>query len=200
MAGLDLFERVVILCLFVRLFVIVFEELVDEISPIFVALLLVELLMVVFVVFRRPAEALSTHPNDWAVAWLATCSPMLVMPSDAAPVAPELLCTSLVVLGMILQVSGKLVLNRRFGVVPANRGVRASGPYGLIRHPIYLGYALSHVGVVFFAPSAWNLAVYAFAFVLQINRIFREERVLLADSAYRAYSASVRFRLVPGVF
>ena len=48
----------------------------------------------------------------------------------------------LMFLGFGIAVSAKLSLCRSFGVVAGNRGVRTGGLYGLVRHPMYLGYFL----------------------------------------------------------
>ena len=50
-------------------------------------------------------------------------------------------------IGLVLVVVGKMALGRSFGIVPANRGVVVRGPYTLVRHPIYTGYLITHVGV-----------------------------------------------------
>lgn len=197
---LDLVERVAIVALFINFCAGFHENVFVDTDPVIVVLLIVESVMVALCVFRRPAATISTDPQDWAIAWLATCSPMLAVASDPAPLAPEAVCTIFVLCGVLFQLGGNLALNRRFGVVPANRGVSCNGPYVLVRHPIYLGYALTHVGFLLYAPSTWNAGVYLAAFALQIERILREERILRQDPAYHAYGAIVRWRLVPGVF
>ena len=58
---------------------------------------------------------------------------------------------------------GKLALGRSFGIVAANRGVVSSGPYRLVRHPIYLGYLVTHAGFLLSNMSARNVLVYAAA-------------------------------------
>jgi protein-S-isoprenylcysteine O-methyltransferase Ste14 len=102
--------------------------------------------------------------------------------------------------GLLLSAWAKLALNRRFGAVPANRGVQAHGPYSIVRHPIYLGYLITHTGFLISTPSLWNALVYAFAWLFQIVRIFKEEQFLGKDNAYRAYTVRVRHRMLPGVF
>ena len=100
----------------------------------------------------------------------------------------------------MLQLSAKLTLRRSFGVVAANRGVKASGPYRLVRHPMYAGYALTHVGFLLAGPTLWNLAIYGATLAIAVRRIIAEERVLRRDSAYRALADRVRYRLLPFVF
>ena len=65
---------------------------------------------------------------------------------------------------------------------------------------MYAGYVVTHVGFLLLHPTAWNAAVYAVSLSLQVVRILAEERLLSQDPAYRDFSASVRYRLAPGVF
>ncbi len=76
----------------------------------------------------------------------------------------------------------------------------ASGPYGLIRHPIYLGWILT----LFAAP---NMTVNRFAFACLttaylIVAIPWEEESLVKSygDPYRQYRARVRWRLIPYVY
>src|SRR5438093_1166549 len=84
-----------------------------------------------------------------------------------------------------------------FGLAAANRGVKRAGPYRLLRHPMYAGYALTQIAFLLLNPGLWNLAVYALSWGVQVLRIRAEERVLLEDPAYRAYAGEVRYRLLP---
>jgi protein-S-isoprenylcysteine O-methyltransferase Ste14 len=107
---------------------------------------------------------------------------------------------SLMMAGLVLNISAKIALNRSFGVTAANRGVKRAGPYRFLRHPMYLGYAATQLAFLLLNPSLWNLCAYAASWTAQILRIRAEERVLMEDPAYRAYADGVRFRLVPGLY
>lgn len=102
--------------------------------------------------------------------------------------------------GLVVSVAAKLTLRRSFGLVAANRGVIVSGPYRLVRHPMYAGYLMIHVGYLLSGPNAWNVFIYALTTGLQIVRILAEERVLKADPLYQQLCLKVRYRLVPLVF
>jgi protein-S-isoprenylcysteine O-methyltransferase Ste14 len=102
--------------------------------------------------------------------------------------------------GVLLSLSGVLTLNRRFGVVAANRGVQVRGPFALVRHPIYAGYTLTDVGFLMSNPAGWNFLVLGAALACQVLRIIEEEKFLSQDSGYRAYREGVKYRLVPGLF
>jgi protein-S-isoprenylcysteine O-methyltransferase Ste14 len=93
-----------------------------------------------------------------------------------------------------------LTLWRSFGLVAANRGVVQTGPYRVVRHPIYSGYVVVYAAFILAYPSVRNLASELSATVLIVIRIIAEERVLSADPAYQAFKARVPFRLIPGLF
>ena len=104
---------------------------------------------------------------------------------------------ALITFGWVIHLTAKLTLRRSFGVVAANRGVKTSGIYALVRHPMYLGYFISHVGLVLAVPSVWNLFIYGVTWTCLIARIKAEERVLAKEAEYQAYKAKVRYRLIP---
>ena len=65
-----------------------------------------------------------------------------------------------------------------FGIVPANRGVVARGPYTFVRHPIYAGYLLTHAAFLMAYPRPWNVLILLTADAALIGRALMEERVL----------------------
>lgn len=163
-------------------------------------LLISESMVVLFILLRRSTETISRRGGDWAIGLAGTLLPLLAIAPRGDALAPHQLVEGLMIGGFLLQISAKLTLRRSFGVVAANRGVKASGPYRLVRHPMYAGYALTHVGFLLAGPTLWNVAIYAGTLALQVRRILAEERVLGADPAYRALAGKTRFRLLPGVF
>jgi protein-S-isoprenylcysteine O-methyltransferase Ste14 len=131
---------------------------------------------------------------------MGTSAGLLAVPAGVQPIAPATVCMAIIIAGLLLQVGAKMTLGLSFGVVAANRGVKVLGPYRLVRHPIYAGYTIAHIGGLLAMPSLTNAWLYGAALVLQIARIFCEERVLKEDIEYRAYAAHVHYRLVPGIF
>jgi len=106
----------------------------------------------------------------------------------------------LVVLAACLSLASLLSLGRRFGVFPALRDLQTRGPYRLLRHPMYLAYVIADIG---YNLQEWNfgtvlLVIAGWASLLY--RIHAEERILSHDAGWSAYAASVRHRLIPGLW
>jgi len=114
--------------------------------------------------------------------------------------APLWTTVSLQVAGIALQVVSKFCLGRSFGLLPANRGIVASGPYGLIRHPIYTGYFISHIGFLLASFSWRNIWLFSALYFFQLLRVLQEERLLLNYYDYQVYAKKVRWRFLPGIF
>ena len=159
-----------------------------------------EALVVALTIVRRRAGTVDR--SLWARVLTVTASfgPLFVRPDSLAALAPEVLTIAISAGGLAIVVIGKLSLGRSFGLVPANRGVVSTGVYRIIRHPIYFGYLVTHVGFVIANPAPWNFAVLAAADIALMLRAKCEERTLAADPAYQAYMTRVRWRVVPGVF
>ncbi len=111
----------------------------------------------------------------------------------------------LVVLGGSLT-NWAVASNRFFSAVvriQRDRGhhVVDAGPYGLIRHPGYLGSLIYMPGAALALGSWWALAVVAAISAVFIVRTELEDRTLCAElEGYAEYAGRVRYRLLPGVW
>ncbi|MEJ2377227.1 MAG: methyltransferase [Pseudolabrys sp.] len=166
-----------------------------------VLLIVAEALGVARILMRRRSATLPAHPLDWGLSFGAVSLPLLfTAPAAPGALIPAWLATALMLLGLLTQIAVKLALARSFGVVPANRGVKTRGPYRLLRHPLYAGYTLTHIGFLLGFQSLSNALLYGVVLAVEVARILREEAVLGGDPAYGAYTSRVRYRLLPGVF
>jgi protein-S-isoprenylcysteine O-methyltransferase Ste14 len=158
----------------------------------------VETLFAVFFLLRRTASAASTSPVAWVSTTCGTFLPLLLRPSADThdPLAAEVVQAA----GLAFAVAGILSLNRSLGLLPANRGVRTTGAYRAVRHPLYAAYLVTHLGYVTSNLTAWNVAILCATVAAQLVRISSEERLLSSDPAYVAYRQRTRWRLVPFVY
>jgi protein-S-isoprenylcysteine O-methyltransferase Ste14 len=163
-------------------------------------LLVSEGLPVVLTLTRRDADALSDQPVDWLLALIGTTLPLLAVPVATITPAPIWLSGAIMLIGLFVQISAKAILGRSYGLIAANRGIKVAGPYRFVRHPMYGGYTIMHVGCLLGFPSLWNLILYSTQLTIQVARLLREEHLLNQDPSYRDYVAHVRYRLIPMIF
>ncbi|MBW2486829.1 MAG: isoprenylcysteine carboxylmethyltransferase family protein [Deltaproteobacteria bacterium] len=85
--------------------------------------------------------------------------------------------------------------------VEEGQQVISSGPYALVRHPMYLGVALMFLFTPLALGSYWTLIPSILMIFVLVPRIFNEEKVLQRDlDGYREYMQKVRYRLIPGIW
>lgn len=163
------------------------------------ALLISDALPLALVLVRRPAQAVTRSAADWFTAYAGAIAPILLTPGGRTLLDPHV-CGALMILGLAINVYGKVCLNRSFGLVAANRGVRRSGPYRVVRHPIYAGNAITQIGFLLGNFNLFNLALCVAGLGLQVIRLQAEEKLLGQDPVYAEYMVKVPYRLAPGVF
>lgn len=190
-----LFERLFLIMLSVGVIIRIAPHVPAQ--PQLLLFLFSELVGVVLILCQRRGEW-TAEPLPVLIAFAGTATSLLVVPTGAALLSPAV-ATLLIFTGGTIALGAKLSLGRSFGIVPANRGVKRIGVYRLVRHPMYLGYMLNHLGFLVMFCSAWNVLVYALTWTLLWLRTREEERFLRQDPAYRAYAGQVRYRLIPGL-
>ncbi len=114
--------------------------------------------------------------------------------------------------GVFLHILGMVVLGWAMSANPfvektvriqtdRNQRVISTGPYAIVRHPMYTGMILIGIGYPLIAGSAWSLLplfVYIGLFVL---RTVLEDRTLQAElPGYGEYLRITRYRLLPYVW
>lgn len=123
-------------------------------------------------------------------------------PLDPIWAAPGL---ALMALGMI-PTAGAMVHNRNLEPtvrIQTERGhqVATTGPYRVVRHPMYVGMILGLAGMPLVLGSAWSIVPAVAQIVCFVIRTALEDATLRRDlPGYAEYAAHTRFRLLPGVW
>jgi protein-S-isoprenylcysteine O-methyltransferase Ste14 len=152
----------------------------------------------IFLVRRSPRSA-SHNPFDWAIAYGGWFLGLLVRPGAAALPFASTFGLAMQCADLALWTWAFANLSRSYGIVAADRGLATDGPYGFVRHPLYLAYMIGGVGYLAQSLSAWNTMVIGVTVSFQLARILREEHYL--DGAhYHQYRRRVRWRLLPGIW
>jgi protein-S-isoprenylcysteine O-methyltransferase Ste14 len=85
--------------------------------------------------------------------------------------------------------------------VAEDQKVISTGPYAIVRHPMYAGALLYLLGTPLALGSWWGFAPLAATLPFLIWRIFDEEEFLAKNlSGYAEYRDQVEYRLVPEVW
>ena len=82
--------------------------------------------------------------------------------------------------------------------VVAEQRVISTGPYALVRHPMYIGALVMLVGVPLALGSWWGLLAIIPMIIVLILRLLDEEKFLAKNLAgYSDYQSKVRYHLFP---
>jgi len=196
----DLLARAALGLLFVLLSINLVHDFLQTRRVTGLLLLVGEALVVVLLVFRRPARHVDRTTTARVVTTISLLGPPLLRAGTEPALLPDLVTASASCVGLLVVIAAKLTLGRSFGLVPANRGVVVSGPYGFMRHPIYAGYVISHAAFLAAHPTMVNIGLVVVADVALVLRALLEERTLLGDEQYRSYCERVSWHVIPGVF
>ena len=159
-------------------------------------------LALMFLAVRRPPKAKAKGLIPRVTAFAGTFMMVLIVWLEPQPLslAASLLSLVLTIGGMSFSIFALMHLGRSFSLMPEARGLVTDGPYAFIRHPLYLGEAVSLLGLVLQYLSPLALTMFALQLAFQLQRIENEEQILGSlfpeYEAYRTHTA----KLVPGLY
>jgi protein-S-isoprenylcysteine O-methyltransferase Ste14 len=122
---------------------------------------------------------------------------------SAVPMPAVLTADVLVLLGFLIIFFVFRENSYTSGIVTVEAGQRviATGPYRLVRHPMYAGAALIFLATPVALGSLWALLAAVPLCGTMVLRLLDEERFLSANlPGYDAYCREVRYRLLPLVW
>jgi len=115
-----------------------------------------------------------------------------------------------VIISDILVLAGYLLVARVFRensytsrIVEVDTGqkVISTGPYAVVRHPMYTGVLVMYGFTPLALGSYWALIASFFLVIIIILRLLSEEKFLSQSlEGYREYLQKVRYRIIPGIW
>jgi protein-S-isoprenylcysteine O-methyltransferase Ste14 len=91
-------------------------------------------------------------------------------------------------------------LGRSFSITPQARSLVTTGPYAIVRHPLYLCEEVTVIGVMLLYFSLAAVLIVTVQWIFQLRRMSNEERVLRSVfPEYAAYAARTP-KVLPGGF
>ena len=118
--------------------------------------------------------------------------------------AALVICADLIVLAgylLVIRVFRENSYASRVVEVEQNQQVISSGPYAVVRHPMYASALIYLFGIPLALGSYWGLVVLGVMIPFLIWRLFDEERFLAKNlTGYTEYQQRVKYRLVPFVW
>lgn len=121
-------------------------------------IVILETLAIFLLLFRTPAKSLSLSFYDWAVAFGGFLSTIFFRPVLTGH--DTMIYNVIQSVGLSITIAGILVLNKSFGLIAANRGVKTGGIYRFVRYPLYLGYFISYAAYIIQNASYPSLVVF----------------------------------------
>ncbi len=157
-------------------------------------------LMVLFLI-RLPPRLTSKRFVEWAAAFGGTFSGYFFVVKNTSPLSQGLVPVvyGLMVGVAVISIIAIFNLGRCFSIVPANRGVKTSCLYSIVRHPIYTCYTIFDIGLCLYCFSLGNCFVMVVSALLRYVRARYEEKLLLQDRAYQLYVQQTPYMFVPYV-
>lgn len=169
-------------------------------SLILLGLVLYNTLLVTLTIARRPSVSTSTQIKDWVAALLTVAISMVFRPGEWHHSFAQVAGSILQAIGLMIMMVALTNLGRSFGIVAANRGIKRSGLYGWVRHPLYAGELIFFTGFLLTTFSPYNLIVWFGVLFGLIVRSWVEEDHLRQDPEYQAYMKAVPYRFFPKPF
>jgi protein-S-isoprenylcysteine O-methyltransferase Ste14 len=160
------------------------------------------LLVAAVVILRsRPsAKASGLEPRISALAGSFAMYSIVFFQRRELSLTLEMISTALTFIGTAGAVVALGQLGRSFSVMAETRQLVTSGPYRLVRHPLYVAEQIAIIGVFIQYASVWTGLLLTVQIALQLRRMHNEETILTASFPEYIEYRQTTARLIPGVY
>lgn len=167
------------------------------------SVLVVAFLFVIYVLLRPPpiAQAAGFMPRVAAIAGTYLVIGLLLFTvRGQSPDWIQGISLMMVFCGTTFAAYAVFYLGRSVSLMVEARKLVTAGPYGFIRHPLYLGEQIATIGVVLQCLSVFAVCVLALQICFQFYRMSCEEKILSAAFPEYAGYAQRTYRILPGIY
>ena len=174
-----------------------FAEVVSRSSTI----VFLSLLSILFIIRLEPIKkAKGILPRVLAIAGTFSMALVTTFPRANLSLTQTVIASLLSLVGTGLSLFALAHLGRSFSIMAEARRLVTSGPYRIVRHPLYAFEAVASLGILFQFFSFYTVLIYLAHCFFQLQRMRNEEAVLEGVfPEYQAYRLTTA-RVIPRIY